>query len=218
MRLWVTRTEPGAQRTARRLRALGHDPVVAPVLAYRPIAGAALDLTDAQALAFTSRNAVRIFATLSDQRGLKTFVVGQGTADAARDLGFTDVVSADGDAADLVKLIADAAPGSLVWPGPSEPAADLAAALDGRVPVRFQPIYETYDTQALAPDAIDGILVHSPKGAAAVAKRLNATAAKSLVLFAISENAAAPLARLPFLRVSVAPRPDETALLDLIEG
>jgi len=218
VRLWVTRTEPGAQRTASRLRALGHDAIVAPVLAYRAIPGAALDLTDAQALAFTSRNAVRIFADLSERRDLKAFVVGQGTADAAQALGFVDVLSADGDATDLVGLIAQTGPGAVVWPGPSEPAADLAAALVGKVEVRFQPIYETYDTQAPVPGGIDGVLVHSPKGAAAVARRLDATAAASLALYAISSAAAAPLAHLPFIRVSVAPLPNETALVNLIEG
>ena len=41
MRVWVARPEPGAARTGERLAALGHLPLVAPVLVVRPT-GAAL--------------------------------------------------------------------------------------------------------------------------------------------------------------------------------
>jgi uroporphyrinogen-III synthase len=220
MRLWVTRTEPGANRTAGRLRDMGHEPIVAPVLAYRALPGATVDLTDASALAFTSRNAVRVFADLSDRRDLKTFVVGKGTADAASERGFEPVVAADGDIADLVDLIRaeGVGPGVLVWPGPTEPAGDLVAALADDARVSYQPIYETHETGASPPSAAEGVLIHSPKGARAVAKCLRPERAAQLSVFAISDAAAAPLSTLPFIRVAVAPRPTETALLGLIEG
>ena len=60
-RIWVTRAEPGASATAGRLRALGLDPLVSPVLEVRPLE-AAIDTDGAAALAFTSANAVRAFA------------------------------------------------------------------------------------------------------------------------------------------------------------
>ena len=42
-RVWITRAQPGAARTAARLTALGFEPVVAPLLAIRRVA---LDLED----------------------------------------------------------------------------------------------------------------------------------------------------------------------------
>ncbi|HUH09275.1 MAG TPA: hypothetical protein VLZ73_01880, partial [Brevundimonas sp.] len=39
-RVWVTRAEPGAARTAERLTALGFDPVVVPLLTLAHLPGA----------------------------------------------------------------------------------------------------------------------------------------------------------------------------------
>ena len=39
-RVWVTRAEPGAARTADRLTALGFTPIVAPLLTLAPLPGA----------------------------------------------------------------------------------------------------------------------------------------------------------------------------------
>ena len=58
LRIWVTRTQPGANATAARLTAMGHAPLVQPVLKARPIANAVLDLSSIDALAFTSGHAI----------------------------------------------------------------------------------------------------------------------------------------------------------------
>lgn len=220
MRVWVTRTQPGAALTARRLRAAGHDAVVAPVLAYRLLPVESIDLTDATALAFTSRNAVRAFAAFTPRRDFGVYVVGNGTAQAAREIGFNHVEVADGDVRDLAALIRreGVSHGVLVWPGPTEPAADLVAELGDEVRARFQPIYETHQTGTPAPADIEAVLIHSAKGAKAAASLITPDAARGLSLFAISNAAAAPLRDLPFSRVAVAPRPSETALLAMIAG
>ncbi len=49
MRVWLSRSEPGASRQGRELRAAGHDVWIAPVLEIEPIEGAehlTLDMTD----------------------------------------------------------------------------------------------------------------------------------------------------------------------------
>ena len=71
--IWITRAEPGAAATAERVRQLGHRPLVAPLLEVRPTAQAAPDLADVGALAFTSANAARIFASLTERRDLPVF-------------------------------------------------------------------------------------------------------------------------------------------------
>ena len=93
-RVWVTRAQPGADRTADRLLALGYVPVVLPLLALEAIFQPNPDLSDVWALAFTSRNAVTAFAPLTPDRALPVFAVGDATAEAARAAGFADVRSA----------------------------------------------------------------------------------------------------------------------------
>ena len=62
LRVWVTRAQPQAEATAARLRAMGLEAVVAPVLETRPIVGARIELTGVDALAFTSAAGVAAFA------------------------------------------------------------------------------------------------------------------------------------------------------------
>ncbi|MBK1970712.1 uroporphyrinogen-III synthase, partial [Brevundimonas diminuta] len=116
-RVWVTRAEPGAARTADRLTALGFTPITAPLLTLEPLPGA-LDAVPAPAavaaLALTSPNGVEAFAPLISRfRRHPVFAVGDATAEAARAAGFADVRSASGDIHALAHLIAAEAP-----PGP----------------------------------------------------------------------------------------------------
>lgn len=214
MRVWVTRAQPGADATAARLRALGHDPVVEPVLRIRPLAGVRLDLEGIDALAFTSANAVTAFAALSDRRDRRVFAVGEATAAAARAAGFAAVDSADGDVRTLAAHIAASGfEGTVLHPGATEPAGDLAAA---GLSVRAVPVYETAATGVPPPAEIDAVLVHSPKAARIVARLLAGTRAEPVEAFALSAACAAPLKGCGFRRLSVAPYPNETALLTLL--
>lgn len=217
MKLWVTRTEPDAEATARRLRDLGHEPVVAPLLEVRPLAGVKADFRGVSALAFTSRNGVSAFAALSKRRNLPVYTVGEATAEAARHAGFGAVSSADGDINDLVALIAVHPPtGKLLCPGPVEPAGDLIGQLAGHgVACTLLPVYETVPTDQKVPDALDGVIIHSPKAGRVLAELLTPAMARELRLYAISAAAASPLSHLPFTSIEIAPEPDETALLGL---
>jgi uroporphyrinogen-III synthase len=226
MRVWVTRTAPEAESTAARLRALGHAPLVAPVLQVRE-SGAAPDLRGAAALAFTSSNGVRAFARLSAERGLPVYAVGDSTARAARAAGFSEVRSAAADVAALVRLILDERPGgAVVHLAPEAPAGDLVGGLKaGGVEARLAAIYRT---EAVLPEAplaalsaeppeLDVVLVHSARAARALAERPElAEAAPRLRAVCISRAAAAPLLPLNFASVAVAPLPTEGALLNLL--
>lgn len=214
MRLWITRTRPAARDTADRLAALGHDPVIAPLLAVRVLGGEGPVPAHA-ALAFTSRNAVAVWAGISPARSLPVFCVGDATAEAARSVGFTDVRSASGDARALANLIREAAPGPVLVPGPARPAADLAALVGPRVSVAPRAVYETVETDIAAPGPVDGILFHSARAAGAFA-RLHADFAPGRIALALSEAVAEPLRALGFSSVRTAARPDEDALLDTL--
>ena len=81
--IWVTRAQPGAGATADRLRSMSFEPLVAPLLEVRPLAGGPIDLTGVTALAFTSANGVAAFAVRSEERSMPVFAVGGATAEAA---------------------------------------------------------------------------------------------------------------------------------------
>jgi uroporphyrinogen-III synthase len=216
MKIWVTRAEPGAGRTAGRLRALGHEPLVAPLLQVHPLA-ARIDLGDVGALAFTSGNGVRAFAALNHDRGLPAFTVGEATAQAARAAGFAVVVSAGGDVDALAALIASRSgqlAGTVLFAGAAEPAGDLVGALRAAgVKARAAAVYETRPLAAQVPPGAEAVLVHSPKAAALLARMPVA----GLIAYCLSRAAAAPLAGSPLARVAVALEPNETSLLGLLD-
>jgi uroporphyrinogen-III synthase len=226
-KVWITRTEPGASATAARVRDLGFEPVVAPLLVVRQIPDVPIELGGVCALAFTSANAVRAFAERCSERELKVFAVGQATAKAARDWRFRTVLSTDGGVAQLAAGIAarrrELSRGAVLHPGAKESAGDLAGALekDG-IELRSLALYET--VEAGPPEAVLaqlpklwGVLVHSPKAAKALAAVLKARPATQLRAFAISAAAARPLGKSGLAAVAAAASPNEDALLALLK-
>ena len=223
-RVWVTRAEPGAARTADRLAALGFTPIIAPLLTLAPLP-AALDAAPEPAavavLALTSPNGVEAFAPLIPRfRDHPVFAVGDATAEAARSAGFTDVRSASGDIHALARLIAaEAPPGPLLAPGAREPAGDLPALLPDR-PVQRLPVYAAFETHAPAPEPFDAVMLHSPRAARALASSLAADLPRAdssgRIAICISEAAAAPLRPFDFTEIRIAAAPDEPAMLSAL--
>ena len=220
--VWITRARPGAEATAAKVAALGFTPVVDPLLEVAPIA-ASIDLAGVAALAFTSVNGVRAFSALSDVRSSPVFAVGDATASAAREAGFAQVASADGDVDDLARLIVAAAPGPILWTGAREPAGDLVATLnEAGVAARAVAVYETVerapsDTILALMDRPLTVLLHSPRAARRLDEILRRRPAPALRALCLSKAVAAPLEALVEPgSVACAPRPDETTLLSLL--
>jgi uroporphyrinogen-III synthase len=219
-RIWITRTQPQAEATADRVRALGLTPVVSPLLEVRAIADAALDLAGVDALAFTSAAGVEAFAALCPRRDLPVFAVGEATAARARAAGFAETRPSDGDARALAAMIAAWAPRprQLLNPTADRPAADLAALLAERgVAARAVGVYRTVASDLAAPPPdVDAVLIHSARAAQRLAGLVDDALAARLSVFALSPAAAAPLAGLPLRRLAAALAPNETALLALL--
>lgn len=219
-RVWVTRAEPGAARTADRLTALGFTPLVVPLLTLAPLPGAldaAPDPAAVAVLALTSPNGVEAFAPLIPRfRDHPVFAVGDATAEAARAAGFTDVRSAAGDIHALARLIAaEAPPGPLLAPGAREPAGDLPTLLPDR-PVQRLPVYAAFETHAPAPATFDAVMLHSPRAARALAADLPRAASSGRIAICISEAAATPLHPFDFAEIRIAAAPDEPAMLSAL--
>lgn len=211
--VWITRAQPGADRTAERLSSLGFIPVVAPLFTIR-LLDVRPDLTSVEALAFTSRNGVKAFAAGAPVPPLPVFAVGDATAAAAREAGFTDVRSADGDLRALAALIRTEGAGRVILhPAAAEPAGDLAALVGDAARIATVAVYEAVETDTPAPEAWDTVLIHSPRAARALAARLSPGPARNRIAIAISPAAATPLDTLPFAEIRTAEAPTEDSLL-----
>jgi uroporphyrinogen-III synthase len=230
----VTRPEPGAAETARRVAALGWRPVLAPALVLAPRASAtAAQLPPVQALLLGSRAAAR--AVPASPR-LPVLAVGEATAEEARTHGFVNVTAAAGDAAALAALASarlDPAAGPLLLAVGAGYGVELAAALRGRgfrvvrrVVYSAEPatVLPEAARAALAAGAVVAALFFSPRSAGCAIALLRAaglagTLARAEAL-AISPRvaavlaAAAPEARWRGLRVAA--RPDQDSLLRLL--
>lgn len=225
-RIWITRAQPGADVTAERVRSLGHDAMIAPLLTVRPMPDVTIDLHGVAALAFTSANGVRAFADSCGERGLKVFAVGAATAQAARAAGFKSVLSADGDVEALAEGIAarrGELRGAVLHPGAAEPAGDLSGSLQRHgVEARHLVLYETapvepgtLDLDVM--DRADVVLLHSPRASQVLAKLLKAHPAPQLRALGLSKAVVKPLARTPLAAKAFPPFPLEAALLNLID-
>lgn len=227
-RIWLTRSRPGAEADAAALQALGHAPLIDPVLEIVPVP-ATVDLEPVAAVAVTSAAAVRALAALTPRRDRPLFAVGAATAAAARAAGFVEVDAGDdteaGDARALAARLVRAAPGDrapwpVLWPRGREVAADLAALAfalaPGRVEVRPVVVYAAErrtPEQALAAVAageIAAVLLHSPRGARAAADALQAAGLAPPPAVALSPAVAAVW---PGEVLAVAARPDAAALM-----
>ncbi len=233
MRLLVTRPDPDAEALAERLRGLGHEVLVAPMLTVVPREEQAIDLAGVQVICFTSRNAVRIFADRSPERAIPVYVVGPGTAEEARAKGFLAVREGGGDGRALVEAVRDALSplaGAVLHARGAAVAYDVAGALrKAGFTVREQVLYETLPVPALAPEVrqawaeghIDGVLLFSPRSAKTFATLLMdadlASGAKQVIAYCLSD-AVRSGADLPWQAVRVAERPDVPAMIKLLEG
>ena len=105
-RLLVLRPEPGARATAARARALGLEPLVVSLFEVEPVAWQAPDPGGFDGLLLTSANALRHDGPqLERLRALPAYAVGEATANAAREAGFTIAATGDSGVEQLLGAI-----------------------------------------------------------------------------------------------------------------
>lgn len=236
MRVLVTRPELDARREAEALAALGHEPMVAPLLEIEFLPGVDLNLDGAQALVMTSRNALRALAAhegLDRALELPLFAVGEATAREAKQLGFTEVTIGPGTGAGLLPLIrreVHPEKGALVHISAEKVAYDLQPLLEEEgFEFRRVVLYRSHPAPAfpdevvagLAAGAVDGVILLSPRTAktfAALAERQGvATQAKRLVCYCLSPAVAEAVTPLG-LEVRVPAHPREEDILALLDS
>ena len=219
MRLVFTRPQEDSERSAIALRARGHDVLVAPLMrvetikpALRPHWGAIV-ITSANAAAAIASHPVH-----AQLVKLPVYAVGKRSADAARTAGFTDVTSAGGDLRDLLRIVAAHRPDAaapLLYLAGEDRAGDLIGdlAVHG-IAAELAVVYRAV-TAPFPDELIAALKAGDVDGATKAGIALQTFGIRH---FCLSEQIAAPLKAAGATEVAIARRPDEAALLALVEA
>jgi uroporphyrinogen-III synthase len=242
LRVVVTRPELSAVGTAKRLKAMGHDPVMLPLsrAIYHPQTAAKALEEPYPALVATSAEALRAISTVALHPLIDfekpLFAVGKKTAQAARSAGFLVVHAGSGDGAGLAELIAarlggEALPLLYLAGRPRAETLETRLAKLG-IPCRVAEIYEMtavdypageFAARLVRPDAragarVGAVLLYSRETAIRFFDLLPADFAglSEMRILCISERAASAVPAAFRLHLEIAESPDEDALLALL--
>lgn len=230
MRILITRPRQDGEDIARRLAGMGHESLLAPLLAVRFLEGPPLDLAGVQAVLATSANGIRALARRSANRDVAIFAVGPQSAQAARDEGFLRIRNADGDAAALAEAVstsADPGAGFLLHAAGEEAGEALCEALKERGFRAIRKILYRMEkaahlpsgaAQAIRDGKVDAALFFSPGSAALFADCVTRDGLSTgrLTAICISSKTAAALKGLAFAEIRIAAAPNQDALLAAI--
>lgn len=230
----VTRPEPGATRTAKRLADLGFQPLVLPLSEIKPLLVPQVH-GHYDVVAITSANAVRhappdFLVRLYD---FPCFVVGDATAEIARARGFKQVLAGNGNGVSLAEEInsstAENARVLYLTGRVRAPQFEDIVRHSGRR-VTAIPIYDTilkhYQTDYLAhlfeASPVGICLLYSKRGAAALLAMIDQVCAHHLFentqFLCLSDNIARIVSGQGFRRVRVADVQSETGLFELLHA
>lgn len=226
MRVLITRPREAGEAIAARLAAAGHVPLLAPLLEPRWFDGADLDLAGIDAILATSANGVRALVRRTRRRDVAVFAVGPQTAAEARAAGFTRIENADGDA----KALAAAVPrwlarGTLLHVCGEQNEGALAETLVAAgYAVRREILYVVEArplpheaAQALRDGRVDAALFFSPRSARIFMEQAGSMPLHAVSALCISPATATALPQAAFREIRVATKPNQDALLALLD-
>jgi uroporphyrinogen-III synthase len=228
MKILITRPQEDGKEIARRLAERGHQALLAPLLTPRFHDGPEPDLKGVQAILATSANGIRAFVRRSARRDFSVFAVGPQTAEEARKSGFTEVRNADGDAKALAlaATLWAAKKGVLLHVCGEDAPGTLAENLILRgFKVRRQPLYAIEPATSLPDEAraalqdrtLDAAMFFSPKSARIFGVLADGLPTEDLTALCISPATAQALSPMPFARIAVAAKPNQAAILALLD-
>jgi uroporphyrinogen-III synthase len=239
MRVLVTRPAEEARAFAALLAAEGIDAVLAPLLSIEFVDAALPPLAGVQALLVTSVNGVRALAARGVDRQLPLYAVGDATAAAAREAGFTTAISAAGDWRDLAALIErDLRPqnGRLLHAAGADTAGDLDSVLSASgFAVERAVLYRAVAAARLpqsasaalgGDDAVQAVAFFSPRSARIFLSLVEAAGLSQttghLTAFCLSPAIAGVLnnakPRMPWRAIRTSARPNADSLVEEIRA
>ncbi|MBR1141925.1 uroporphyrinogen-III synthase [Bradyrhizobium sp. AUGA SZCCT0431] len=239
MAVLVTRPHPDDEATATALRARGFEVLRAPMLRFEAVPFHDDAVARYGAIIVTSANALRAIAPhLADSRLLKLplFAVGEHTASAARDAGFSEVIAARGDAGALRDLVLGAVKSkqlkkasTLLYLAGADLARDLAGELGEKgFTVVTHTTYRMIPASSLPQEICDAFVANQVEAVLHYSRRsarafLNAArsggveiSALALPQCCISAAVAAVLRDAGATQVTAAAQADENALFEAL--
>ncbi len=234
-RVLITRPEPGAARTSKRLQALGFKPVCLPLTEIRPTFAELPAGNDFDAVAFPSVNAVRYArpALLRAVASLPAFAVGRATAEAATKAGFKNPTIGPGYGERLATLMAGrlARGTRVVYLCGRVRTNDFEETLRA-AGIEVTPV-EAYDTVELdytdaelaimlGNEVFDAVLLYPRMATQALARLTDRSVMPPLLANAaficMSKRVAAPVVAIGKENIRIAVAPDEEAMLARLAG
>ncbi|GLK76792.1 hypothetical protein GCM10008171_20460 [Methylopila jiangsuensis] len=233
MAVLVLRPERAARRTVESLGAIGLDAIVSPVLAIEPLDGP-IPQGAYDAVLATSANGLRKLKERPEIYELirgPLMAVGDRTADAGREAGFTAIEVAEGDGRSLAAAVVARfrTPSRFLHAAGADRAFDLKAALEphGHA-VEVVELYRAAPASRLSPEAEDALrggeataVLHHSRRIAETFLSLAESAGLSDAVraaphAALALRVAEPLFAANCRTIAVAERPDEPALFDAL--
>ncbi|MGA3400248.1 MAG: uroporphyrinogen-III synthase [Acetobacteraceae bacterium] len=226
----ITRPQPGAGETAARVASLGFAPILVPVIRIEPTLTHLPAAASLAAVLVTSGNAVDALPLA--YRATRMVAVGDATAERARAAGFTQVLSAAGDAEALALYVTrhqSPKDGTLLLASGHLQGKALATALrQAGYRVARRVVYAALPARDLTPGAIVALRAGGVRAAlffsAETARQFvrlvqRAGLAETLTgvdAISIGRPAAVALEELPWRDVRVAARPTQDEMLALL--
>ncbi|MEM9330271.1 MAG: uroporphyrinogen-III synthase [Pseudomonadota bacterium] len=235
MRVLVTRIRSASEKTAKTLREHGHDPVLLPMFTLVDT-GDPIPNELFGGYVFTSGNALEIL----DRRGwfpsesdCVAYCVGDETAQSAKSFGFSKVLSADGNAQDLARLIESDLtdkPVKLLYLAGVKRSFDLQGTLerlgimiDQTEVYRIEQVHPKAETKQVALDQLGSgaVFFYSHNTAKDVCDEIfegyESPGSENLVAVAISTKTADAVLKYPWQAVYVADRPTERSMVEKLK-
>jgi uroporphyrinogen-III synthase len=232
----VTRPEPDGSKLKAMVEAAGYEAVLEPLMRPELLPQAIESLEGVTAVVATSRNALRALARsvhLHQALAIPLFVVGRGTAEEARNLGFERIALGPGTVSGFAAAIAgtlDPADGLILYLAADVRTGDLAGELEQLgFRVLRHVVYRMKAAEALSEatrDAIgdgvvDGVILMSPRTARIYAGLIRqhrlGDAAAEMVHLCLSDAVAKALEALGDVPIEVADGPSMNAVMELID-
>jgi uroporphyrinogen-III synthase len=218
VRILVTRPLPDGEAIARRLAAMGHQALLAPLLTVKFLEGPPLNLASVQAVLVTSANGVRALARRTSERGIAMYAVGPQTAEAAHQEGFLHVRNADGDALALAEAVSNSAnpgAGTLLHAAGEDSGHALCEALAASGFTTSREILYRIEKASQLPAEAARALRKGEVDAALFAEcaARDDLSTERLAAICISANTADSLKGMAFSEVRIAAAPNQDALL-----
>lgn len=234
MRVLLTRPIEDARDTAASLLALGHEPLIEPLLRIEIETGPPVDTRPYRLVILTSMNGVRAARHRLPNRRTPVLAVGAATAEEARRVGFDDVYLADGNGTEgilsALSRMDRTDPRPLLHLSGADTAGDLQpAALQLGLRLERMQLYKAHAaesfsasaTEALTRQTIDAAMFFSPRTASIFCELATQAGLEAQLAgvwaCAISTNTARSLSAITFRKVLVAEYTSSQAMLDLLQ-